>query len=91
MTTSDVPAIPISEIKVINPRARNKYTFDQIVASIAAVGLKTPITVSKREMSPDGTQYDLVCGRAGWRLSLHLAKTEYPQSSLPPHEKTSSS
>jgi ParB family transcriptional regulator, chromosome partitioning protein len=78
MTTSEVPAVPISEIKVVNPRPRNKYTFDQIVASIATVGLKTPITVSKREMSPDGTQFDLVCGQGRLEAFLALGQSKIP-------------
>jgi ParB family transcriptional regulator, chromosome partitioning protein len=74
MKTIDIPCIPISEIHIANPRPRNPYVFDQIVSSIAAVGLKTPITVSKRDKTPDGTQYDLVCGQG--RLEAFLALSE---------------
>ena len=78
MTTSLVPAIAISEITIANPRPRNKYIFDQIVTSISTLGLKTPITVSKREPHPDGTQYDLVCGQGRLEAFLALGQTAIP-------------
>jgi ParB family chromosome partitioning protein len=76
--TANVPAIPISEITIANPRPRNKYTFDQIVTSISTVGLKTPITVSQREMSADGTRYDLVCGQGRLEAFLALGQRTIP-------------
>ena len=54
MNKTDIENIPISEIRVTNPRTRSKGRFQEIVASIAAVGLKRPITVSRRELEPDG-------------------------------------
>lgn len=66
MTT--VQLVPIQEIRVINPRSRSKVRFREIVESIAKVGLKKPITVSRRE----GTGgYDLVCGQG--RLEAYQA------------------
>ena len=56
MNKTDIENIPISEIRVTNPRTRSKGRFQEIVASIAAVGLKRPITVSRRELEPDGTR-----------------------------------
>lgn len=41
-----VELIPIDAIDVINPRARSRKVFQEIVDSIAAVGLKRPITVA---------------------------------------------
>lgn len=55
--------VAIREIRVVNPRTRHKLAFEEIVKSIAAVGLKKPITVTHRSPSEDGTQYDLVCGQ----------------------------
>lgn len=78
MTTSSLPSIAISEIAIANPRQRSKYIFDQIVTSISTVGLKTPITVSKREMHPDGTQYDLVCGQGRLEAFLALGQATIP-------------
>ncbi|KAA5604272.1 ParB/RepB/Spo0J family partition protein [Roseospira marina] len=53
--------IPVDAIHVLNPRARNKRQHREIVDNIAAVGLKRPITVSRRR-SGNKTRYDLVCG-----------------------------
>jgi ParB family transcriptional regulator, chromosome partitioning protein len=78
MTTCGIPLIPISEIHISNPRPRNAYVFSQIVTSISTLGLKTPITVSKRHRASDGTQYDLVCGQGRLEAFLALAQTEIP-------------
>jgi ParB family chromosome partitioning protein len=78
MNSTKVPSIPIAEIKIQNPRVRNQVTFETIVASIAAVGLKNPITVSKRELHTDGTRYDLVCGQGRIQAFLALGETEIP-------------
>jgi ParB family transcriptional regulator, chromosome partitioning protein len=78
MMTAEIPRIPISEIHIANPRARNQHVFDQIVSSIGAVGLKTPITVSKRELGADGTRYDLVCGQGRLEAFLALAEKTIP-------------
>ncbi len=78
MMTLSVPAISISEITITNPRPRSRYIFDQIVTSISTLGLKTPITVSKREMSADGTQYDLVCGQGRLEAFLALGQSRIP-------------
>jgi len=78
MTTTTVAAIAISDITIANPRPRSKYIFDQIVTSISTVGLKTPITVAKREMDQNGTQYDLVCGQGRLEAFLALGQTTIP-------------
>jgi ParB family chromosome partitioning protein len=78
MMASTVQAIPISRIFIANPRPRNKYIFDQIVTSIATVGLKTPITVAKREINADGTEYDLVCGQGRLEAFLALGQASIP-------------
>ena len=43
-----IKTIPINEIRFLNPRVRNRRNFQEIVQSIAKVGLKRPITVSPR-------------------------------------------
>ena len=63
MKARQIQSVPISEIRVINPRARNRHTFNGIVNNIGVVGLKKPITVTQRKRDADGTQYDLVCGQ----------------------------
>ena len=45
--------IPIERITVVNPRARNKKIFKEIISNIAEIGLKKPITVTRRD-EPDG-------------------------------------
>lgn len=67
-----VEMIPISKIRVLNARARNKAKFREIIDSISKVGLKKPVTVSPREDGVDG--YDLVCGQG--RLEVYAAKGE---------------
>ncbi|MEO5952051.1 MAG: plasmid partitioning protein RepB C-terminal domain-containing protein [Chloroflexia bacterium] len=57
-----VEQIPINAIEVVNPRVRNKRIFKEIVDNIAKIGLKRPITVSRRP-GPGSDRYDLVCGQ----------------------------
>jgi ParB family chromosome partitioning protein len=71
---SNVDTIPIDKIHVVNPRARSRRIFREVVASIAAVGLKRPITVTRRER-PEGTQYDLVCGQGRLEACQSLGQT----------------
>jgi ParB family chromosome partitioning protein len=70
--------IPIAEIRVVNPRFRNKIKFQLIVSSIEAVGLKKPITVSRRALEPDGTRYDLVCGQGRMEAMTALGQNMIP-------------
>jgi ParB family chromosome partitioning protein len=70
--------IPIAEIRVVNPRSRNKIKFQLIVSSIEAVGLKKPITVSRRALEPDGTRYDLVCGQGRMEAMIALGQSTIP-------------
>jgi ParB family chromosome partitioning protein len=70
--------IPIAEVRVVNPRTRNKTKFQEIVASIAEVGLKKPITVSRRELDSDGTRYDLVCGQGRMEACRALGEATIP-------------
>lgn len=73
MTT--VQLIPVEKIRVINARSRNKAKFRQIVENISKVGLKKPITVSRRE-GDDG--FDLVCGQGRLEAFLMGGATEIP-------------
>lgn len=54
--------IPLDRIEILNPRERNQKVFQEMVASIRALGLKKPITVTPRN---DGGEerYVLVCGQ----------------------------
>ncbi len=65
-----IEMIPIELIDVLNPRARNKKIFQEIVSNIADIGLKRPITVAHRE-DTDERRYSLVCGEG--RLEAYHA------------------
>jgi ParB family transcriptional regulator, chromosome partitioning protein len=58
-----VTDIPVQQIRVLNPRTRGRRQKQAMIDSIAAVGLKKPITVSHRTGSDDLAMYDLVCGQ----------------------------
>lgn len=64
----EIRMVPVDAITVINPRVRNKRIFQELVTSIAHLGLKKPITVSQR---PGRSRYDLVCGQG--RLEAFIA------------------
>ena len=72
-----VEMIPIDLIDVVNPRIRNKRLFKEIVDNIAEIGLKKPITVTRRNR-PDGVRYDLVCGQGRLEAFQILGQTEIP-------------
>jgi len=74
---SRIEMIPISRITVLNPRARNKRQHREIVNNIEAIGLKRPITVSRRE-GAGGPRYDLVCGEGRLEAFQMLGQTEIP-------------
>lgn len=78
---SEIPVeyVPVDKIRVVNPRTRNKVIWKTIVGSIESVGLKKPITISKRS-SPDsdGKTYDLVCGQGRLEAFIELGETAIP-------------
>jgi ParB family transcriptional regulator, chromosome partitioning protein len=75
--TEAVEMIPIDRVTVINPRVRNKRIFAEIVSNISELGLKRPITVTRRE-DPDGPRYDLVCGQGRLEAYEALGQQEIP-------------
>jgi len=64
-------------IDVVNPRVRNQRIFREITASISELGLKKPITVSRRKHE-DGYRFDLVCGQGRLEAFLSLGQREIP-------------
>jgi ParB family chromosome partitioning protein len=70
----DIAMIPVSEITVLNPRVRNKRVFQELVTSIANLGLKRPITVSRKA----GGGFDLVCGQGRLEAFLALGQAAIP-------------
>jgi len=71
--------VHISAILITNPRSRSRVRWTEIVASIRAVGLKRPITVSlRRESTPDGKRFDLVCGQGRIEAFVELGESAIP-------------
>jgi ParB family chromosome partitioning protein len=80
MDANGLPAvemIPVDRIDIVNPRVRNKRIFREIISNIAELGLKRPITVTRRE-SADGPRYDLVCGQGRLEAYRILGQQEIP-------------
>jgi ParB family chromosome partitioning protein len=69
--------VPLERITVVNPRIRNKKVFKEIVENIAQIGLKRPITVTRR-IEADGPFYDLVCGQGRLEAYQALGQLEVP-------------
>ncbi len=73
----EVTLIPTDRIRVLNPRVRNPRTFADMVQNIARIGLKRPITVSRR--AGVGKQdYDLVCGQGRLEAFIELKQKAIP-------------
>jgi ParB family transcriptional regulator, chromosome partitioning protein len=70
-----IASVPIAAIKVLNPREHSQNRFKEIVKSIDAVGLKRPITVSKRENT---NCYELACGAIRMEAFSALNQAEIP-------------
>ena len=71
----EIQMVSVDAINILNPRVRNKRGFQELVTSIANLGLKKPITVSKR---PDRSRYDLVCGQGRLEAFVALGQSEIP-------------
>jgi len=72
-TPEEVRDIPITQIDILNPRERNQKLFREMVASIKALGLKKPITVT-----PRGERFALVCGQGRLEAFQALGQTTIP-------------
>ena len=78
MNNPTITLVPIAEIRILNPRTRNRVTYQSIKANIASVGLKKPITVHERALDVDGTRFDLVCGQGRLESVRDLGDTMIP-------------
>jgi len=77
--TKEVKMIPIDQIRIINPRHREKRKFELIVQSIKNLGLKKPIQVSLRSVkNGEEPGYDLVCGQGRIEAFRLLGFSEIP-------------
>jgi ParB family chromosome partitioning protein len=74
-TPPEIYMISVHAINVLNPRSRNRKVFNELVTSIAHLGLKKPITVSRRSGS---NVYDLVCGQGRLEAYIALGQKEIP-------------
>jgi ParB family chromosome partitioning protein len=79
MSQENIELIPVAEVRVVNPRSRNRFDWLAIVASIRAVGLKKPILVSRRESADaNGKTFDLVCGQGRLEAFKELSEEFIP-------------
>ncbi len=86
----EIKNIPIEQIRILNPRHRDRRKFEQIVQSIKNLGLKKPIQVSVRAAGENGGPgYDLVCGQGRIEAFAALGRAEIPAVvvEVPPHER----
>jgi ParB family chromosome partitioning protein len=73
-----IELVPIDQIAVLNPRGRSRRVHHEVIESIEAVGLKRPITVSRRR-TPNGVdRYDLICGEGRIEAFQALGQTKIP-------------
>jgi ParB family chromosome partitioning protein len=73
-----IALIPIAEIHILNPRTRNKKIHHELIENIKTVGLKRPITLSRKVLPQGPFNYDLVCGQGRLEAFLALEATEIP-------------
>ncbi|MBJ6370764.1 ParB N-terminal domain-containing protein [Sedimentitalea sp. CAU 1593] len=74
---NNVTLVPTDRIRVLNPRVRNPRTFADMVENIAKIGLKRPITVTRRAET-DPQEYDLVCGQGRLEAFIELKQKAIP-------------
>lgn len=78
LDTGEMRMIPIDSIDVLNPRERNKNTFEEIVGNIKAIGLKKPITVTPRVGTDGSERYLLICGEGRMKAFRQLGEQTIP-------------
>ena len=76
-SSKKVVLIAINRIRILNPRTRNRRSFEEIVESIARIGLKRPITITGRAGTDPG-EYDLICGQGRLEAFIELNQTKIP-------------
>jgi ParB family chromosome partitioning protein len=73
-----VTLVPIARIEVLNSRDRNMKVFEEIVENIRAIGIKKPITVTKRVGADGKPAFLLVCGEGRLNAFRLLGETHIP-------------
>jgi hypothetical protein len=89
VTEQRVEMIPIEQIRVLNPRFRNKKKFQLIVNNIRNLGLKRPITVSAAE-TEEGNATTWSAARGDWRPMSPWDRKRSRRSSSTSPRKTAS-
>jgi ParB family chromosome partitioning protein len=77
-TPESVTLIPIDRIDVLNSRDRNMKVFEEIVDNIRQIGLKKPITVTRRNGDDGEPSYLLVCGEGRLNAFRILGESHIP-------------
>lgn len=74
---STIQMIPMDQIRVLNPRVRNRQVFAKLVENIAAIGLKRPITVTP---AANGTEavFEIICGQGRFEAFQALGEKGIP-------------
>lgn len=78
LSHEQIEMVPIAQINVLNPRARNRRIHQEIIENIRKAGLKRPIVVSRRRNSKDQFHFDLVCGQGRIEAFENLGWPEIP-------------
>lgn len=73
-----IERIPIEKIAILNPRGRGRRVHREIIENIEAVGLKRPITVSRRRLKDGEERYDLICGQGRIEAFQALGESHIP-------------
>lgn len=73
-----IEMIPVERIQVLNPRTRNRRQYLEIVDNIDKIGLKRPITISRRKQPEGEIEFDLVCGQGRLDAYRMLGLTDIP-------------
>lgn len=75
----EITQIEVSKIFIMNPRARSAETARELKENIEAVGLKRPIKLMRKlKASPDGKEYDLICGQGRLEACVALGWDTVP-------------
>jgi ParB family chromosome partitioning protein len=68
--------IPLDNIRVLNPRMRNRQVFAKLVENISALGLKRPITVTPTAIGAE--TFEIVCGQGRFEAYQALGEKKIP-------------
>lgn len=82
-----IELVPIAQINVLNPRARNRRIHQKLIDNVSDVGLKRPIVVRRRLNTKDQFRFDLVRGQGRIEAFQNLGWTEIPALVVDADEK----